>query len=128
MKTGTKKTTHIEMRRLEGEFNRQFIQQAAELSELEYNTLVLDFGLEFLTETYGIDSEEYVRFSRMPFFWKWWKQEYFLWEQDLLKHCADAQFVPDAGFYKDEMRVLAHDRLTDHSFVQFLKACRNVKL
>lgn len=128
MKTATKKATHIQLRRMEGEFNRQFIQEATELSELEYNTLLFNIGTEFLTETYGEAQPEYIRFSRMPFFWKWWRQEYFLWEQELLKHCADCQFVPTMEFYEQEMRVLAHDRVTDMSFVQFLKNCKNVKL
>jgi len=128
MKTATKKITHIETRRLEGEFNKQFIQEATEMTEMEYNEFLFNVGIEFLKETYGEGQPEFIRFSRMPFFWKWWRQEYFLWEQDLLKHCSDCQLVPTVEFYKCEMRVLAHDRVTDQAYVQFLKACKNVKL
>lgn len=120
-------TTQIEKRKIEGVMNKEFVQLITNLSDLEYNTKIYETGIEFLQESYGFNSEFFRFFERLPLFWKWWRQEYFMWEQDLIRACGD-DLSFDRQFYLDEMRIVAHDRRTDQSFNGFLKMIKHVRL
>lgn len=119
--------TQVNKRKAEGAHNRDFVQNITQLSDLDYNSNIYNTGIEFLEQSYGMGSEFFKFFERMPLFWKWWRQEYFLWEQDLIRACSD-DLCFDRQFYIDEMRVLSHDRRTDYSFNTFLKMIKHVKL
>jgi len=126
-----KTITHIEIQRQEGVTNRAFVQRSLSMSEETYNTNVFEMGIVFLNEIYPENDKIYLPLfidaSRSIVFWKWWKAEWHIWEQDLLKFLSDHHVEMMHDMWYQEMLQMAHDDATELSFYNFLKM-RNYSL
>jgi hypothetical protein len=116
-----KTKTHIGFKRLEEKFNSVYIGQACNVDLLQYNTLKFEIGMQFIELYFKPQSTMYQRYSQHPLFWKWWRVEYQAWENLFLQYCVDVELVPSWDVYVEEMTVLAHDKQTAQSFLQFTK-------
>jgi hypothetical protein len=124
--TTTKPITHIQKQRLEGEMIKDYVINHLGISELEYNTLVFELGMEFLEQLNVI---YYIENAYKKSYWMWWKSEWHIWQQDLVKYIIEHDVQNfDYGLYFEEMRVLAHDGNTELSFETYLKIYKNGRM
>ncbi|MEO9258574.1 MAG: hypothetical protein ABI207_09330, partial [Crocinitomicaceae bacterium] len=81
-----KTITHIAIQRQEGVQNRDHIAKSLKLKEVEYEECVFAIGIVFLNEIYPENDSVFLPLfknaSRSAVFWKWWKAEWHIWEQD----------------------------------------------
>jgi hypothetical protein len=97
------------------------------LSEMDHKQMIYEFGLTFLHLTYT-DPEfgkDIRAFERSALFWKWWRMEYYQWEQDYLRFLNDSGHSPCFEHYYNEMLPVLQDGKTLDSFLMFLKIFAN---
>jgi hypothetical protein len=121
--TTTKPITHIQKQRLEGEMIKDYVMEHLDLSVLEYNTLVYDFGIEFLQQ---LNVVYYIEIAYNKSFWKWWRAEWHIWQQDLMNFLFENDYELTLELFRSEMNVLSHEELTNRSFENYLKLFKNV--
>lgn len=94
---------HIARTRTEGIACKESIQKACNLTELERNTFVYETGMMFLEELYhDLDHTVMMTIACDRKFWRWWKSEWMLWEQDYLK--ASSKNPNTEGYMKFMIR------------------------
>ncbi len=123
--TTTKQITHIQKQRLEGEMIKDYVMNHLGISELEYNTMVYDFGMEFLEQ---LNVVYYIEYAYHKSFWKWWRAEWHIWQQDLVKFLIENDYELTLELFRLEMNVLSHEELTNRSFENYLKIYKNGRM
>jgi len=123
--TTTKTITHIQKQRLEGEMVKDYVLKRLGISELVYNTMVYEFGMEFLDQ---LNVVYYIEYAYHKSFWKWWRAEWHIWQQDLVKFLLDKNKKITFEIFYEEMQVLAHDGQTELSFQNYLKIYKNGRM
>ena len=103
-----RRMAHIARMRTEGIACKETIEITCKLTELERNTFVYETGMMFLETLYS-DLDHSVMMAiacegnaGSGKFWKWWKSEWMLWEQDYLK--ASSQNANAEGYMKFMIR------------------------
>jgi len=95
------------------------------ISDFDRKEMIYAAGLVFLNEVYPRNNAMLLpmneKLERNANFWKWWRQEWYQWEQDYLCFITEHQVKLTAGLYANEMAVMPHDRITEQSFQMFLK-------
>lgn len=122
--TTTKQITHIQKQRLEGEMIKDYVMNHLGISELEYNTMVYDFGMEFLEQ---LNVVYYIEYAYHKSFWKWWRAEWHIWQKDLVKFLIENDYELTLELFRLEMNVLSHEELTNRSFENYLKIYKHDK-
>lgn len=123
--TTTKQITHIQKQRLEGEMVKEFVMNTLNLSVLEYNTMVYEFGIEFLTQ---FNVEYYIEYAKHKSYWNWWRSEWHIWQKDLVKFLFENDYDITLELFHQEMNVLSHEYCTERSFYEYLKIYKNGRM
>lgn len=83
------KTTHINQQRYRYSSNRDQVQELLGIDDLEYCTMVYEFGLYFLHQEFPVSDSAFEPAFRMhereSFYWKWFMNEYAILEEQLLR-------------------------------------------
>jgi len=58
------------------QYNKELICQLLEISELDYQTMLMNRGEEYLQYVLKMDSEGLKRLKYSRFFWAWWANQY----------------------------------------------------
>lgn len=126
-KTATKtKLSHIALMRTEGCITQQVIREKLNLTDLQYGNMVYETGLEFLQSIYPDVLKEYrEQFEASKMFWKWWKNEWALWEQAFMSFAYNDAIT--AKFYLQWMQAAASSSNATASFSTLLKIIKDVK-
>ncbi len=95
------------------------------LTEMERKARIYQMGLAFLRLQYPKCNPAFngyiAQLERSPQYWKWFRQEWYQWEQDYTQFII--QHEPKIGReeYYQEMLPMLQDHRTLHSYSMFLK-------
>jgi hypothetical protein len=118
-----KPKTNFSKIKVEGEMSNAWMRERLEMSLLDYNTVIYDLGIEFLTQLYPDQRFEpsFSTIERKASFWKWWRREFDIELQDLIQFSLNHDVCITPEIFVNEMRQLAHYSRTEESFNQYLK-------
>jgi hypothetical protein len=124
MSTKTK-VTRIQIRRLKGSELETFMVQKLHIDTYVHNELVYNTGLAFLNDIFPENDPTYNLFFRQHeasrMFWNWWKNEWYLNQQDLVLHVNEHSIPFTLDYWRIEMGGIAFTKETQDSFQNFLK-------
>ncbi len=119
-----KPTTHERFRVSEQEA-KKYICSKLGLSEYDYNLNQYETGLRFLDSYFPSSDEFYVKYygkhERSKTFWNWFKNEWHIMEQDLVKHYIERDMKFTFKLWVDEMDHIYKIQKVENSFHQFIK-------
>lgn len=120
------KQTQVVKRIVEIDSIKQQVMKSIGATLLEYNTFLYDVGVALAEQS--IKKEELIR---MPEFWKWFRNEWYMFERDLIADLviASPTFLNSEkrlmslnnSIYKREMCYMIKDELVHASFHSFIK-------
>ncbi|HRO75596.1 MAG TPA: hypothetical protein PLP27_05570 [Crocinitomicaceae bacterium] len=113
------KETIINTQRTKFECNRQSIETAIGFSTFAYNSFQFESGCQFLEERFphGTEYAKYFElYSQSQAFWKWWKAEWSVWEDDLVSYAKTHQIKLNLGFYKMDFNHTRTQKRFESSF------------
>ncbi len=70
------KTTQLKLKNGEMILNKETVKHVLCFDEVEYGSILLEKGCEFLARVYGWYSPEYIRHSRSKLFWNWYRLQF----------------------------------------------------
>ncbi|WP_107039930.1 hypothetical protein [Brumimicrobium mesophilum] len=120
------KQSQVTRRVAEMSHTKEAVMNAIGASLIEFNTFLYDLGVAKAEQ-----SMKHQELVRMPEYWKWFRNEYFMFEKDLLEdmtyiredffsgnpnHVANNNYI-----YKREMCLLLTIENVDASFYSFIK-------
>ena len=116
------KKTHIQQRRTLFHNNQQQIMILCKIEEQDYLELKFETAMQFLEQLFPQYNSLVQRHATSSFYWKWWRSEWSLWEDQLLRDLPQI----DAQEYYQELGFLIHDGMVENSFrnnyLKFTKA------
>lgn len=105
------------------------LREITKISDFYRKLMIYQAGMCFLHDQYPNSSEELTqsraKFERSANFWKWFRSEWHLWEQDLLCYITENKVDLTEDMYWTEMIALIHCGQTTHGFSQFIKIFKN---
>lgn len=116
-----KTITHIASQRTEGIINPLLIQQQFEMTEMEHKQFIYDLGCKFLHEFYTNDLLAISIIEKLPHYWRWFRNEFLQWENDLVTYIEVNNLIAEQSNYKEIITQLMLDQLTFESYLTFLK-------
>lgn len=123
----TKDVIAIAIRRSERAAQEMYFQDLLKMDDTSYKAHVFEYGMIFL-ELYFQDDQSVMSIATGKNYWKWWNQQWSLWEMDLVKFIEMHRPVFTLSDWHDEMLHLCGDVKTETSFNLFLKLFHNVRI
>lgn len=106
------------------------VQGKTKMSEMEYKYFIYQQGLIFINHI--VPPKMRPTIERSAIYWKWWRNEYYLFEKDLLTDLVlfeseypDSASPFDVEYYKSEMQYAVYDDAVSVSFKQLLKTVKS---
>lgn len=125
--TAQRKISHIAIMRSEGCVTQQVIREKLNLSDFDYGNIVFEAGIAFLEDLYSDDLKEFRTYMQgHKMFWKWWKNEWALWEQAFMTFGYNDAIT--VSFYKQWIKAASDGSVCMSSFAQLLKILRDDKI
>ena len=122
MKTASQPKVHVKQIKQIYASNRQRILTELELTELDYNNLLLTVGCEFVEQYHPLElMQERIKYD--PAYWLWFRNEWSRWEALTLKFVDDntGEYFSRVNFtytyFCDEMLIMVSSVLTKKSFI-----------
>lgn len=121
----TKFTTNFTqvMKRVKSiEQNANYVQKNMQLSEFDYKEFIFELGLKFLEIRFRHHNEMMV-VATMPRYWKWFKNEYHLYELEYLDDVKLIHLLTNRASklnYFNHQSTMLRCNNVDNGFLQFM--------
>ena len=99
--------------------NQQYIQKVANLTEVEYNTILFDMGMLFLEERFPakpVYEEYFLMHTRNKKFWNWFIMEYKAMEHKIISQYRNSDIPLRLESYILRMNTIIVNRFVERSF------------
>jgi hypothetical protein len=123
----TKDLISTALKKAERAAQEQYFQNLLSFNDEEYNKFFFDYGMLFL-DNYFKDHNTITTVATATSYWKWWRQEWMLWEMDLVKFIEIHTPVFKVNDWHSDMINLCGSKRTELSFKLYLKLFHNVRI
>lgn len=133
MKTelSSKQTTH-ESFMVEAGNVKQIVETQTGISDFDYKLAIYEMGLKFLEQIFPSDSPTYKKYfayiESQKTYWKWFRSEWHLFEQDLIKFMLENKIPINYTVWQKEMDFICQNKKIENSFQNYIRIFLNDRI